>query len=103
MFARQLDGAGGTARALAPQLARCGTSIAAMLEEARAAESRRDFISKCCIALKEARETHVRLTICLQTALGPSDQVRALTREADELVAILTVIIRHARENAGRR
>ena len=58
MFARQLDSAGGTARALAPQLARCGTSIAAMLEEARAAESRRDFI---------------------------------------------TVIIRHARENAGKR
>src|SRR5712691_5818224 len=47
---------GGVARILAPQLVRCATSIGANLEEARGGESRRDFISKCAIALKEARE-----------------------------------------------
>jgi hypothetical protein len=30
---------------VAPQIVTCSTSIAAMLEEARAAESRRDFVS----------------------------------------------------------
>jgi len=39
--------AGGVGRILTPQLLNCSTSLAAMLEEARAAESTRDFISKC--------------------------------------------------------
>jgi four helix bundle protein len=48
---------GGVGRVLVPQLLRCGTSIGANLEEAREGESRRGFISKCSIALKEARES----------------------------------------------
>jgi four helix bundle protein len=54
---------GGAGRVLAPQLLRCGTSIGANLEEARGGESRRDFISKCSIALKEARESLFRLRV----------------------------------------
>lgn len=76
-------------------------SVAAMLEEARAAESRRDFISKCSIALKESREALVRLRICLDTAIGPLDEATALAREANELVGILTAIVRNTRRNAG--
>ena len=72
-----------------------------MLEEARAAESRRDFISKCSIALKEAREALVRLRICLETAIGPPEEAAALAKEADELVGILTAIVRNTRRNAG--
>ena len=55
-FCDQLYESGGIARMMAPQLLNCGTSPSAMLEEARAGESTRDFISKCCIALKELRE-----------------------------------------------
>ena len=36
---------------------RSGTSIGANVEEAQAAQSRRDFLSKLSIANKEARET----------------------------------------------
>jgi four helix bundle protein len=45
-----------TARRLGNQLLDSGTSIGANLEEADAGQSRPDFISKCNIALKEARE-----------------------------------------------
>ena len=74
-----------------------------MLEEARAAESRRDFISKCAVALKECREAHVRLRICRDSLLGPESEVGALCQEANELVAIITAIIRNTRRNAARR
>jgi four helix bundle protein len=48
---------------LSKQLLRSGTSIGANIEEAVAAQSKRDFLSKMSIALKEARETHYRLRI----------------------------------------
>ena len=79
----------------------CGTSIPAMLDEARAAESRRDFISKCSIALKEARESWTRLRICQACALGSIDEADALARDAEELVRILGAIVRNTKRNAG--
>ena len=42
---------------LSKQILRCGTSIGANVEEAIAAQSKKDFISKLSIANKEARET----------------------------------------------
>ncbi|MBD2186018.1 four helix bundle protein [Planktothrix sp. FACHB-1375] len=47
----------GSARELAKQLIRSGTSIGANVEESRAAQSTADFIHKLEIAPKEARET----------------------------------------------
>ena len=44
---------------LSKQLVRAGTSIGANVEEATAAQSRKDFISKMSIASKEARETNI--------------------------------------------
>ena len=93
---------GGAGRILASQLVRCGTSIGANLEEARGGESRADFISKCSIALKEARESAFRLRVAAECRLGPGDQVNALSREAEEIAAILGAIIRNARRNANR-
>jgi four helix bundle protein len=99
---RTLYDAGGVARMLVPQLLACSTSLASMLEEARAAESTRDFISKCSIALKEARESLVRLRIVEQSRLGP-ENVRSLRAEANELVAIVTAIIRNTKQNSRNR
>jgi four helix bundle protein len=42
---------------IASQVLRSGTSIGANVEEAQAAQSKRDFISKIAISSKEARET----------------------------------------------
>ena len=81
-----LQDAGSICRAQVPQLLASSTSVAANLEEARAAESTADFISKCCIALKECREAHVRLKLVDNSNLGPRHEVRALLIEAGELV-----------------
>jgi len=48
---------GFSARKLAGQLVTSGTSVGANLEEADGAQSRADFVSKCNIALKEARKS----------------------------------------------
>jgi four helix bundle protein len=96
-FCRSLHEGGAFERLLAPQLLNCSTSTAAMLEEARGAESRRDFISKCSIGLKEARESHVRLRICEECGIGAAHKVKELRVEANEIVAILVVIVRNAR------
>ena len=98
-FCDQIWKHGGAARVLAPQLVRCSTSIGANLEEARGAESRRDFISKCSIALKEARETRYRLALTVETHLGSRAEAQLLLREAEELAAILGAIVRNARRH----
>jgi four helix bundle protein len=72
-----------------------------MLEEARAAESKRDFISKCCIGLKECREARTRLRVGYACHLGPPADARRLIQEAHELIAITGAIVRNTRRNAG--
>ena len=44
---------------LSKQILRCGTSIGANIEEASGAQSKKDFIAKFHISLKEAKEVHV--------------------------------------------
>jgi four helix bundle protein len=84
---------------MVPQVVTAATSVMAMLEEARGAESRRDFISKMSIALKEFREAHARLRVFEACDIGAADDIRALVRDADQLVAILTAIVRNAKRN----
>jgi four helix bundle protein len=87
----------GTSRMIAAQLLRCGTSVGANLEEADAAQSKKDFISKCTIALKEARESHYWLRLLVDCNLVPLRRLALLITEAGELVAILTAIVKNAR------
>ncbi len=75
---------------------RAATSIGANLEEADAGQSRADFISKCTISLKEARETRYWLRIL--HAAQPTDKIEALIGESTEIIAILTTIVRKTRE-----
>ena len=49
------------------QLLRSGTSIGANIHEAQYAQSRKDFISKLEIALKESNETSYWLKLLLKT------------------------------------
>ena len=95
----------GTSRTLAGQLLRSGTSIAANLEEASTGQSKADFVSKCSIALKEARETHYWLRLRVATNLLTPGQTTALLEAANTLVAILTSIVKKAStcSNRGKR
>ncbi|MGB0991563.1 MAG: four helix bundle protein [Akkermansiaceae bacterium] len=94
---RILDASPGTNRTLANQLLRSGTSIGANVEEAQAAQSKPDFISKISIACKEARETLYWLRILMASDIMPSSKLDPLKSEANELVAILTTIIKNSR------
>ncbi len=81
------------------QLVKSGTSIGANVEEADGAESKRDFIHKMSIARKEARETRYWLRIVRATGLGKDTQeVSYLLQESDELVRILSAIIRNTQK-----
>ena len=84
-------------RTLAHQLLRSGTSIGANIEEAQASQSTADFISKYSIACKEARETHYWLRLLAATDILPEHRLSDLLNECNELIAILTSIIKKLR------
>ena len=99
-----LDRSGGVARILMPQILRAGTSVVSNIEEAQAGQSRADFISKMGIALREARETHVRLRILSEAAVISTGKLSSITGEADEIKRILGAIVLSSRlrvESAG--
>jgi four helix bundle protein len=84
------------------QVVRSATSVGSNVEEADAAESKRDFIHKMSIAHKEARETRYWLRI-IQATLLDDDEIQALIQESDELVRILYTIIENARQSPRRK
>lgn len=97
---QHLDEKLGVGRTLSNQLLRAGTSIGANIEEAKAGQSRADFVTKRTIALKEARETHYWLRLLSATDVMPTVRIAGLLSEADELICILTAIIVSTRKNA---
>src|SRR5215471_15817553 len=77
----KLDERQGVGRVMMSQILRAGTSVPSNVEEAQAAQSRADFVSKMSIALKEARETHLRLRLLATAGIVPNAQLRPLTDE----------------------
>ena len=92
-----LDEKPGVSRTLARQLLRSGTSIGANIEEGQASQSDADFISKYSIACKEARETHYWLRLLAATEIVPAGKLTTIENECNELIAILTTIIKKMR------
>ena len=85
------------------QLIRCSTSPAPNYGEAQSAESRRDFIHKIKIILKELRETRIWLRIILRKKLlNPHDSVVMTLTECEELIRIFAKSERTAESNAVR-
>lgn len=86
---------------LSKQLIRSGTSIGANIEEAIAAQSKKDFLSKMSIALKEARETHYWLRVIRESGLANDVEAEAQLPACQELVRLLSSITLTTRENLG--
>jgi four helix bundle protein len=76
-------------RHVAGQLIRSGTSAAPNYEEARAAESREDFIHKLSVALKELRESRLWLRLIIKANLLRAELVEPLLLESEELCKII--------------
>ena len=85
-----------TGRHVMTQLVRAASGGGSNYEEARAAESRADFVHKVAIAAKEAREALYWLRLIDRAKLCEVS-VAALVGEANELVAILTSSVRTAK------
>ena len=78
------------------QVLRSGTSIGANVEEAEAAQSKKDFINKMSIALKEARETRYWTRLLDRSQLVPGDY-SFFIKEATEIMNILGAIVKTSR------
>jgi len=101
-LSRSLDDERTVPSYLTRQVLRSGTSIGANLEEARAAQSRRDLISRFSIALKEARETLYWLRLIQSTCKIPAAILAPASKEANELVAILTASVRRLKQKKAK-
>ena len=83
---------------ISKQILRSGTSIGANVEEALAGQSKRDFTAKMSISSKEARETKYWLLLLKQSELTSID-VNSLILDIDELIRILTSIVKTSQQN----
>ena len=88
---------------IAGQLIRSGTAPAPLYGEAQSAESRRDFIHKMKVALKELRESRVWLLLIQCKALTEETQLlESALAECNELISIFVASIRTAESNRQR-
>jgi four helix bundle protein len=84
---------------ISKQLLKSGTSIGANVEEATAAQSRKDFISKMAIASKEARETKYWLKLLAKSNITNID-IKDYLISINEIVRILTAIVKTTKNNS---
>ncbi|MCX6824253.1 MAG: four helix bundle protein [candidate division SR1 bacterium] len=80
---------------IASQLFRSGTSIGANVAEAQGAISKKDFINKMTIALKESYETLYRLEILEH---GFDEHVVEIKSDCESIVRILVTIVKSSKE-----
>ena len=85
---------------LSKQVLRSGTSIGANISEGGAGQSKKDFIAKLSIALKEAHETRFWLCLLKDSDYLDEERYNSLLKDCEELIIILTSILRTARINS---
>jgi four helix bundle protein len=79
------------------QLLRSGTSIGANVSEAQSASTKKDFIYKLTISLKEARESQFWLKLLKETETINQQEFESLNKDCDELERLLTSSIKTAK------
>ena len=87
---------------MSKQLLRSGTSIGALIKEAEHAQSKRDFLSKMNIALKEANETEYWLTLLYDSDYIDKNIFRNMKDKNVEILRLLISIVKGTKENLKR-
>ena len=77
---------------ISKQVLRSGTSIGANIEEAIAAQSTKDFISKLSIACKEARETNYWIRLLSSTELVKNIDYSIFLEESNSIINIIKLL-----------
>jgi four helix bundle protein len=85
---------GHSLEAIFKQILRSGTSIGANISEAQSSPSKKDFINKLTIALKEAKETEYWLNLLIT-----ENEFSSLNSDCKEIIKILVSIIKTSEEN----
>ncbi len=88
-----------TARMIAAYLLRSAISIGSKYRAACRPASARDFVSKLKIVVEETEETLYWLELIEETNIFPSEKIKDLKQEANELLAIFVSSINTARKN----
>ena len=87
---------------IADQLFRSGTSVGANMAEAQCAISKKDFISKVYISLKECNETLYWLLLLRKTDFISDEQFESINNDCIELKKMLTSITHSVKENENK-
>ena len=74
---------------LSKQVLRCGTSIGANIAESRCAISKKDFLSKIYIALKECAETIYWLELLYETSYIRESEYQSMRADCEEMYRML--------------
>jgi four helix bundle protein len=86
---------------LSRQLLRSGTAIGALIREAEFAESRKDFVHKLTIALKEANETEYWLQLIYATDYINKQMYDSIYEDIIELIRMLVSSIKTIKSKEG--
>lgn len=83
---------------LSKQIMRSGTAIGALIKESEFAQSRKDFLNKLYIALKEANETQYWLELLFETDYFLKEEFDSLAFDCLELIKLLVSITKKLKE-----
>ena len=101
-YCRKLRAKGPLYIEIVDQLNDAAGSIGANLAEAKDGESKKDFIHKNSLALKEANEANYWLRRAWKAEKSLRPEAEPLIQESRELISILTAIIVTAKSNPDR-
>ena len=83
------------------QLARAGTSVGANIHEAQYAQSKKDFVAKLDIALKESNETSYWLKLMFETKRIDNATYQYTEKLCGNIRRLLIASCKTAKENAN--
>lgn len=84
---------------LSKQIIRSGTSIGSNIKEATQAQSKKDFLNKINIALKETVETEYWLELMKESNFVSEESFKSIYEECKELYRILSSIVKTTKDN----
>lgn len=89
------EGKDGAGWVLSKQYLRSATSVGANIEEAQSGQSKAEM----SIAQKEARESLYWLRLLVKSQIVSTNHLESLIQETEELIAVITRIIRKTKQN----
>lgn len=101
LFRALQDGGDRAGWIIGKQYLRSATSIGANVAEARSGESRKDFVHKLQVALKEARESLYWLRLLTEAEVVDVGRLGDLMDETDQIIRVLVAIVRSSTRNGS--